>query len=96
MAGRAPPSHSLHAAQGYTTHRKLGGRSGRRGPAPTVLGAPKPPSAASPTPSTHTYVALRTSPHPRGAWQPVWARPRRADFSASPSVYRGHHGGPVL
>lgn len=64
-AGEAPPSHTLHAAQGYTTHRKLGGRSGRRGPAPTTSGTPAPPAAAPPAPRAHSRVAPTPAHAPR-------------------------------
>lgn len=55
----------MHAAQGYTTHRKLGGRSGRRGPAPTTLGTPAPPTAAPPAPRAHSRVVPTPAHTPR-------------------------------
>ncbi|XP_025787925.1 guanine nucleotide-binding protein G(s) subunit alpha-like [Puma concolor] len=52
LVASAPPASCSLA--GYTTHRKLGGRSGRRGPAPTALGGPAPRAAAPPAPPAHT------------------------------------------
>lgn len=84
-AGVSAPSHTLHAAQGYTTHRKLGGRSGRRGPAPTVLGAPVPCAAVPPAPCDHPRVAptsagthrLRRGPFGRVLGGPIFRLPLR-------------------
>lgn len=63
-------SHTLHAAQGYTTHRKLGGRFGRRGPAPTTLGAPAPPAAAPPAPPAPSRAVPTPGHHPRARGGP--------------------------
>lgn len=89
-------SHTLHAAQGYTTHRKLGGRFGRRGRAPTTLWVLAPPDPASRTPPMHTSAAPTpacTPGSPRGTFGRVLGGPI---FRTSPSVYRGRCFGSVL
>lgn len=51
---------------------------------PTVLGAPVPLSRLFPAPPTHTRGAHVLALSPPPAEQPIWARPRWADFSRFP------------
>lgn len=75
---------------------KIGRQVWEAGSGAHRLGPPRAPRRSAPrAPCPHPRPP-HGGPRPPGARRPVWGRPRRADFSASPSVYRGRRCGSVL
>lgn len=75
---------------------KIGRQVWEAGSGAHRLGRPRAPRRRAPRAPYPLPRHPHDGPHPLRARRPVWARPRRADFSASPSVYRGRRCGSVL